>query len=141
MASKTALSHADCDRINEAFEKGRVCKNPNNIKRGEIYIADLGMGIGSEQRGIRPVLIIQNDIGNHFGNTVLVVPISSSNKREMTTHLSLSKGTGGLAKDSTLIVEQMRTVDKGRLRNRIGLLSADIMSKVNAKIMIQTGII
>lgn len=141
MKEKGSLSHAECDRINKKIREGKVCKDLKAIKRGEIYIADLGMGIGSEQQGIRPVLIIQNDIGNHFGNTVLVVPISSSNKREMATHLSLSKGTGGLSKDSTLIVEQMRTVDKGRLRNYIGSLSNSLMSDVNTKIMIQAGLL
>ena len=128
-------------RINNKIREGKVCKDLKTIKRGEIYIADLGIGVGSEQQGIRPVLIIQNDIGNHFGNTVLVVPISSSNKREMATHLPLSKGTGGLSKDSTLIVEQMRTVDKGRLRNYIGSLSNSIMGDVNTKIMIQAGLL
>lgn len=122
--NRTSLSFADCERV----------------KRGQVYIADLGQGCGSEQQGIRPVLIVQNDKGNYYSNTVLVVPITSAHKKSIPTHVSLMKGTGGLTKDSTLVVEQMRTVDKSRLRNCIGALPTEIMNVVNEKILVQVGI-
>lgn len=138
---RTSLSHADCERIQKAASEGNLyVGRPKEIRRGQVYIADLGTGQGSEQQGIRPVLIIQNDVGNHFGSTVLVVPITSQNKREMPTHLRISSGIAGLTKDSTALVEQMRTVDKSRLKNCIGCLTADMMNDVNSRIMIQVGI-
>ena len=138
---RTSLSYADCERIQKAASDGNLyVGRPKEIRRGQVYIADLGSGCGSEQQGVRPVLIIQNDVGNHFGNTVLVVPITSQNKKEMPTHLRLSQGEGGLTKDSTALVEQMRTVDKSRLRNCIGILTSDMMEAINGKIMIQVGL-
>ena len=138
---RTSLSHADCERIQKAASEGNLyVGKPKEIRRGQIYIADLGSGCGSEQQGIRPVLIIQNDVGNHYGSTVLVVPITSQNKKIMPTHLRISSGTAGLTKDSTALVEQMRTVDKSRLRNCIGALTTDMMNVVNSKIMSQVGI-
>ena len=111
-----------------------------NVKRGDIYYADLSPVVGSEQGGVRPVLIIQNDIGNHFGNTVLVVPITSQTKKDIPTHIRISQGTAGLTKDSTVLVEQMRTVDKSRLKNCIRTFDSDMITVVNSKIMIQVGI-
>ena len=142
IVKKVSLSYADCERIERAASEGklRVQHTITEVRRGEIYIADLGNGMGSEQQGVRPVLIIQNDIGNHFSKTVIVIPITSATKKELPTHLSLARGNGGLAKDSTLVVEQMRTIDKTRLYNCIGKLSDDIMSLVNEKIMLQVGI-
>lgn len=138
---RTSLSHADCERIQNAANKGNLyVGKPKEIRRGQVYIADLGAGCGSEQQGVRPVLIIQNDIGNHFGNTVLVVPITSQTKKDIPTHIRISQGTAGLTKDSTVLVEQMRTVDKSRLRNCIGTFDSDMMTVVNSKIMIQVGI-
>ena len=138
---RTSLSHADCERIQKAASEGNLyVGKPKEIRRGQIYIADLGSGCGSEQQGIRPVLIIQNDVGNHYGSTVLVVPITSQNKKIMPTHLRISSGIAGLTKDSTALVEQMRTVDKSRLKNCIGCLTADMMNDVNSRIMIQVGI-
>lgn len=141
--TRISLSHADCERIQKVANEGNLYvgkPKSKEVRRGQVYIADLGTGQGSEQQGIRPVLIIQNDIGNHFGNTVLVVPITSQNKREMPTHLRISSGIAGLTKDSTALVEQMRTVDKSRLKNCIGCFTADMMNDVNSKIMIQVGI-
>lgn len=138
---RTSLSHADCERIQKAANEGNLyVGKPKEVRRGQVYIADLGTGRGSEQQGIRPVLIVQNDIGNHFGNTVLVVPITSQMKKDMPTHVQISQGTAGLAKDSTALVEQMRTVDKSRLKNYIGAFTSDMMNVVNSKIMLQVGI-
>lgn len=138
---RTSLSYADCDRIQKAASEGNLYVNrPKEIRRGQVYIADLGSGQGSEQQGVRPVLIIQNDVGNHFGNTVLVVPITSQIKKDMPTHMRISQGTAGLTKDSTALIEQMRTVDKSRLRHCIGVFTSDMMSVVNNKIMIQVGL-
>lgn len=138
---RTSLSYADCDRIQKAASEGNLYVNrPKEIRRGQVYIADLGSGQGSEQQGVRPVLIIQNDVGNHFGNTVLVVPITSQMKKDMPTHMRISQGTAGLTKDSTALIEQMRTVDKSRLRHCIGVFTSDMMNIVNDKIMIQVGL-
>lgn len=138
---RTSLSYADCDRIQKAASEGNLYINrPKEIRRGQVYIADLGSGQGSEQQGVRPVLIIQNDVGNHFGNTVLVVPITSQMKKDMPTHMRISQGTAGLTKDSTALIEQMRTVDKSRLRHCIGVFTSDMMNIVNDKIMIQVGL-
>ena len=137
---RTSLSYADCERIQQAISKDNLVFKGNEIKRGQVYIADLGDGVGSEQMGVRPVLIIQNDVGNHFSNTVLIVPITSAAKNGIPTHMGLKKGTAGLSKDSTLMVEQMRTVDKKRLRNCIGSFDDNLMNVVNQKVMIQVGI-
>lgn len=138
---RTSLSYADCDRIQKAASEGNLYVNrPKEIRRGQVYIADLGSGQGSEQQGVRPVLIIQNDVGNHFGNTVLVVPITSQMKKDMPTHMRISQGTAGLTKDSTALIEQMRTVDKSRLRHCIGVFTSEMMNIVNNKIMIQVGL-
>lgn len=138
---RTSLSYADCDRIQKAASEGNLYVNrPKEIRRGQVYIADLGSGQGSEQQGVRPVLIIQNDVGNHFGNTVLVVPITSQMKKDMPTHMRISQGTAGLTKDSTALIEQMRTVDKSRLRHCIGVFTSEMMNIVNDKIMIQVGL-
>lgn len=138
---RASLSYADCDRIQKAASEGNLYVNrPKEIRRGQVYIADLGSGQGSEQQGVRPVLIIQNDVGNHFGNTVLVVPITSQMKKDMPTHMRISQGTAGLTKDSTALIEQMRTVDKSRLRHCIGVFTSDMMNIVNDKIMIQVGL-
>lgn len=138
---RTSLSYADCDRIQKAASEDNLYVNrPKEIRRGQVYIADLGSGQGSEQQGVRPVLIIQNDVGNHFGSTVLVVPITSQMKKDMPTHMRISQGTAGLTKDSTALIEQMRTVDKSRLRHCIGVFTSEMMNIVNDKIMIQVGL-
>lgn len=145
---RTSLSYADCERIQNAvgrdnlavIDKETINEKKTKVKRGQVYIADLGNGQGSEQSGIRPVLVIQNDVGNFYSNTVLIVPITSAMKKNIPTHMNLEKGTAGLTKDSTLIVEQMRTVDKTRLRHCIGVFSDNMMNIVDKKVMIQVGI-
>ena len=91
------------------------------VKRGDIYYADLSPVVGSEQGGIRPVLIIQNDVGNKYSPTVIAAAITSRiNKAKMPTHIELSANEYGLNKDSVILLEQIRTIDKRRLREKIG---------------------
>ena len=111
------------------------------VKRGDIFYADLSPVVGSEQGGIRPVLIIQNDIGNKFSPTVIAAAITSKiNKAKMPTHIELSARTYGLAKDSIVLLEQIRTLDKRRLRERMGCLDAEAMQKVDSAIAISFGL-
>ena len=141
---KRSLSYADCETIQNHIKNKTITisNNLSNVEfeRGQIYIADLGSGMGSEQSGIRPVLIVQNNKGNKFSPTITIIPITSAIKKEIPTHVNLPKFTGGLAKDSTLVVEQMRTIDKSRIGRFIGKLPETIMSTVNGKILIQMGI-
>ena len=100
------------------------------IKRGYLYYADLSPVVGSEQGGIRPVLIIQNDIGNKYSPTVIVAAITSQiNKAKLPTHIEISANEYGLNKDSVILLEQIRTIDKKRLREKIGCLDKNMMLK------------
>ena len=109
------------------------------VKRGDIYYADLSPVVGSEQGGVRPVLIVQNNVGNKFSPTVIVAAITSQiNKAKIPTHIEL--GTShGLAKNSVLLLEQIRTLDKRRLKEKIGVLDADCMKSVNEALLISLG--
>lgn len=110
------------------------------IKRGEIWYADFGLGQGSEQSGSRPVLIIQNDTGNQFSPTVIVAALTDRNKRFMPTHLPITK-KHGLDKDSVILMEQIRTIDKSRLTSRCAAVLPDhIMQKVDQLIKISLGL-
>ena len=111
------------------------------IKRGDIFYADLSPVIGSEQGGIRPVLIVQNDIGNKYSPTVIVAAITSQiNKAKLPTHVEISAQEYGLLKDSVILLEQIRTIDKKRLRERIGHLDDELMEKVNEALIISFGL-
>lgn len=111
------------------------------IKRGDIFYADLSPVIGSEQGGIRPVLIIQNDIGNKYSPTVIAAAITSQiNKAKLPTHVEISAKEYGLPKDSVILLEQIRTIDKKRLREKISHLSDDLMKKVNEALEISFGL-
>ena len=102
------------------------------VKRGDIYYADLSPVIGSEQGGVRPVLIIQNDVGNKYSPTVIAAAITSKiNKAKMPTHIELGAKEYGLNKDSVILLEQIRTIDKKRLREKIGRLDDELMLKVD----------
>ena len=102
------------------------------VKRGEIYYADLSPVVGSEQGGVRPVLIVQNDVGNKHSPTVIAAAITSQkDKSKLPTHISLNAASCGLAKDSIVLLEQVRTLDKRRLKERMGELDSDAMSQVN----------
>ena len=102
------------------------------VKRGDIYYADLSPVVGSEQGGIRPVLVIQNDVGNKYSPTVIAAAITSKiNKAKMPTHIELSANEYGLNKDSVILLEQIRTIDKRRLREKSGKLDELMMKSVD----------
>lgn len=110
------------------------------IKRGEIYFADLSPVVGSEQGGIRPVLIIQNDVGNKYSPTVIVAAITSQlSKAKIPTHVELSSAEYNLPKDSVVLLEQIRTIDKRRLKEKISQLDKEKMRKINLAILISLG--
>lgn len=112
------------------------------VKRGDIFYADLSPVIGSEQGGIRPVLIVQNDIGNKYSPTVIAAAITSQiNKAKMPTHIEIAAEDFGLNKDSVILLEQIRTIDKKRLREKIGRLDDFLMDKVNDAISISFGLV
>lgn len=107
------------------------------MKRGDIYYADLRPVIGSEQGGIRPVLIIQNDIGNKHSPTVICAAITSKmNKAKLPTHIELSARYNNMVKDSVILLEQLRTIDKRRLKEKVCHLEPGIMEKVNKGLLI-----
>ena len=107
------------------------------MKRGDIYYADLRPVVGSEQGGIRPVLIIQNDTGNKHSPTVIVAAITSKmNKAKLPTHIELSANDYEIVKDSVILLEQLRTIDKKRLKDKVCHLEGDIMSKVNQALLV-----
>ena len=118
------------------------CGTVMNIKRGEIYYADLSPVIGSEQGGIRPVLTVQNDVGNRYSPTVIAAAITSQHdKSNLPTHINVSAEGCGLARDSIVLLEQVRTIDKRRLREKIGRLDDPQMIKVNDALQISFGLI
>lgn len=111
-----------------------------NIKRGELYYADLSPVVGSEQGGVRPVLVVQNDVGNKYSPTVIAAAVTSKiNKAKLPTHIELPTGSYGLAKDSVILLEQIRTLDKRRLKERIGELNESTMTRVDKAILISLG--
>lgn len=111
------------------------------IKRGDIYYADLSPVIGSEQGGVRPVLVVQNDIGNKYSPTVIAAAITSQiNKAKLPTHIEISAQDYGLQKDSVILLEQIRTIDKKRLKEKIGHLDDELMEKVNEALSISFGL-
>ena len=111
------------------------------IKRGDLYYADLSPVVGSEQGGVRPVLIIQNDVGNKYSPTVIVSAITSQiNKAKLHNHVEISSNEYGLNKDSVILLEQIRTIDKKRLREKIGCLDENMMIKVDDGLQISLGL-
>ncbi len=109
----------------------------SSIKRGEIYFAQLNPVMGSEQGGIRPVLIVQNDVGNQFSPTTIVLAITGRiNKAKMPTHVELKASAYGLDRDSVILAEQIRTIDKIRLKQKVATLDAEMMGKVDHALMI-----
>lgn len=112
-----------------------------SVKRGEIYYADLSPVVGSEQGGIRPVLIVQNDVGNKHSPTVIAAAITSQReKAKLPTHIELNAASCGLSKDSVVLLEQIRTIDKKRLKERMGELDKPSMSQVNNALSISFGL-
>ena len=111
------------------------------VKRGDIYYADLSPVVGSEQGGLRPVLIVQNDVGNKYSPTVIAAAITSQiNKAKMPTHIEISAQKYGIAKDSVILLEQIRTIDKKRLREKIGHLDNNAMLFVDEALYISFGL-
>ncbi|MBQ6947746.1 MAG: type II toxin-antitoxin system PemK/MazF family toxin, partial [Clostridia bacterium] len=109
------------------------------IKRGDIYYADLSPVVGSEQGGLRPVLIVQNDIGNKFSPTVIAAAITSQvNKTKLPTHIQIDQQCG-LSKESVVLLEQMRTLDKTRLKEKMGHINDSTMSQINKAISVSLG--
>ena len=112
------------------------------IKRGDIYYADLSPVVGSEQGGLRPVLIVQNDVGNKYSPTVIAAAITSQlGKAKLPTHIDVYAEKYGLVKDSVVLLEQIRTLDKRRLKDRIGVLPQDVMKRIDEALMISLGVI
>ena len=107
------------------------------IKRGDIIYADLSPVIGSEQGGVRPVIVIQNDVGNKYSPTIIVAAITSQlNKSKLPTHIEIDGPEFSLPKDSVILLEQIRTIDKKRLREKIGTVTDKLMAKVDAGLKI-----
>lgn len=112
------------------------------VKRGDIFYADLSPVVGSEQGGTRPVLVVQNDVGNKYSPTVIAAAITSKiNKAKLPTHIEIDAARYGLSKDSVILLEQVRTIDKRRLREKIGRLDEVQMIKVNDALSISFGLI
>ena len=111
------------------------------VHRGEVFYADLSPVVGSEQGGVRPVLIVQNEIGNRHSPTVIAAAITSRlDKARLPTHINIRAEDTGLAKDSVVLLEQIRTIDKRRLKERMGELDAPSMSQVNNALEISFGL-
>ncbi len=114
---------------------------PAPVKRGDIYYADLSPVVGSEQGGMRPVLIVQNDTGNKHSPTVIAAAITSQiGKARLPTHIELSARSFGLTKDSVVLLEQIRTIDKKRLKERMGRVDDELMTKVDNAIAVSFGL-
>ena len=112
-----------------------------NVKRGDIYYADLSPVVGSEQGGVRPVLIVQNDTGNRYSPTVIAAAITSqTNKAKLPTHIALSAPDYGLPRDSVVLLEQIRTLDKHRLRERAGQITAEDQRRVDQALDVSLGL-
>ena len=112
------------------------------VKRGDIFYADLSPVIGSEQGGTRPVLVVQNDVGNKFSPTVIIAAITSQiNKAKLPTHIEIGSSENGLKSDSVVLAEQIRTIDKSRLKEKIGhITDIEVMNQVNNAIGISFGL-
>lgn len=109
------------------------------IKRGDIFYADLDPIIGSEQGGVRPVLVVQNNVGNRYSPTVVVLPVSSAKKNYLPTHIHVC-GSKMLPKDSIVLAEQIRTIDRNRLKRYVGSVGFEIMKKVDKAVKISIGV-
>ncbi|MDR7871282.1 MAG: type II toxin-antitoxin system PemK/MazF family toxin [Tissierellaceae bacterium] len=112
------------------------------VKRGDVYYADLSPVVGSEQGGVRPVLVVQNDIGNKYSPTVIIAAITSQiNKAKLPTHVEITGQEYGLPKDSVILLEQIRTIDKKRLREKVGRFDEEMMRYVDDALKISVGLV
>ena len=129
------LSHAG--GLAHSMQKTVYAERETMISRGDLFSASLDPVVGSEQGGVRPVLVIQNDVGNRYSPTVIVLAITGQvNKARLPTHVNVPAGDTGLQKDSVVLAEQIRTLDKRRLRERIGSLPPEIMEQVGEALRI-----
>ena len=110
------------------------------IKRGDVLYADLGPVIGSEQNGIRPVVVLQNDKGNKYSPTIIVSPVTTKSKNNIPTHITISSRDSGLTRDSTVLIEQIRTIDKARIVKKVGHIPEKIMEEIMKAIKISFSI-
>ena len=111
------------------------------IKRGDIFFADLSPVVGSEQGGVRPVVVVQNDVGNKYSPTVIVAAITSQlHKAKLPTHVGITADTYGLPKNSVILLEQVRTIDKKRLREKIGVFDEKTIYKINEALKTSLGL-
>lgn len=112
------------------------------VRRGDVFFADLSPVVGSEQGGIRPVLILQNDIGNQYSPTTIIAAITSQiAKAKLPTHVEIQAKASGLEKDSVILLEQLRTIDKSRLFEKVSSLNEDLMTRVNQAVEISLGLV
>ena len=119
----------------------RALYGADKKKRGDIYFAELNPVQGSEQGGMRPVLVVQNDVGNNYSPTTIVLPITSRlQKPKLPTHVALSRQESGLTRDSVVLAEQIRTIDKVRLQQKVACLDAITMNRINQAMEISMGI-
>ena len=141
MATDNALSLSEALDIRFLSPYQAERKNKMTIRRGDIFYADLSPVIGSEQGGLRPVLIVQNDVGNKYSPTVIAAAITSRmGKTKLPTHIDISAPDVGLAKDSVILLEQIRTLDKQRLKEKMGHLDDTTMRGVNTAIQVSFGL-
>ena len=113
----------------------------SSVKRGDIFYADLSPVVGSEQGGVRPVLIVQNDTGNKYSPTVIAAAITSQmNKAKMPTHIELPAASSGLTRNSVVLLEQIRTLDKRRLREYLGRIDERLMAEIDGAIAVSFGL-
>lgn len=111
------------------------------VKKGDLFFADLSPVVGSEQGGVRPVLVVQNDVGNKYSPTIIVAAVTSqTGKAKLPTHVQLNATQGGLSKDSVVLLEQLRTIDKQRLKERIGALNENQIPDVEKALSVSLGI-
>lgn len=110
------------------------------VRRGDIFYADLSPVVGSEQAGVRPIVVIQNDVGNRYSPTIIGIAITSKEKIKMPTHLEIDGSKYGLEKDSVILAEQIRTLDKSRLKEKVGRLDKETLDKLKRAIEISFGL-
>ncbi len=133
--------HSHRESFGHSMQQTLYAERDPMINRGDLYSACLDPVVGSEQGGIRPVLVIQNDVGNRHSPTVIVLAITGQiNKARLPTHVPVPAEGNGLMKDSVILAEQIRTLDKRRLRERIGTIDPEVMEKVSEALKISLGV-
>ena len=135
------MSQGEAHRIVEQYQNLNDIVPKSNIYRGEFYYADLSPVLGSEQGGNRPVLVIQNDVGNAHSPTVIVASVTSIfTKAKIPTHIEVAAGMFGLPKNSIILLEQLRTIDKRRLKEKIGTITREFQQRVDDALKISLGL-